>query len=147
MKRTGFAAGLILAAAAATAIGGSMGMAASTPNTRTTSTDGHRRDVPAATPTGPAVSCIPLVGIRESQVRDDWTIDFRTAGNKWYRNTLPYRCSSLGFERAFSYATSLSQLCNTDIITVIATGGGGGPRGSCGLGSFQPVDLAKKLKK
>nr|WP_255504805.1 hypothetical protein [Novosphingobium sp. EMRT-2] len=111
------------------------------------STDGHRRDVPAATPTGPAVSCIPLVGIRESQVRDDWTIDFRTAGNKWYRNTLPYRCSSLGFERAFSYATSLSQLCNTDIITVIATGGGGGPRGSCGLGSFQPVELTKKLKK
>lgn len=143
MKRKGFAAaGLVLAIVAATAIGGSLGMAAGT-----TSTDGHRRDVPAATPTGPAVSCIPLVGIRESQVRDDWTIDFRTAGNKWYRNTLPYRCSSLGFERAFSYATSLSQLCNTDIITVIATGGGGGPRGSCGLGSFQPVELAKKLKK
>ena len=143
MKRKGFAAaGLVLAIAAATAIGGSMGMAAGT-----TATDGHRRDVPAATPTGPAVSCIPLVAIRESQVRDDWTIDFRTAGNKWYRNTLPYRCNSLGFERAFSYATSLSQLCNTDIITVIATGGGGGPRGSCGLGSFQPVELAKKLKK
>lgn len=143
MKRKGFAAaGLVLATVAATAIGGSLGMAAGT-----TSTDGHRRDVPAATPTGPAVSCIPLVGIRESQVRDDWTIDFRTAGNKWYRNTLPYRCSSLGFERAFSYATSLSQLCNTDIITVISTGGGGGPRGSCGLGSFQPVELAKKLKK
>lgn len=143
MKRKGFAAaGLVLATVAATAIGGSMGMAAST-----MSTDGHRRDVPAATPTGPAVSCIPLVGIRESQVRDDWTIDFRTAGDKWYRNTLPYRCSSLGFERAFSYATSLSQLCNTDIITVIATGGGGGPRGSCGLGSFQPVELAKNLKK
>ena len=143
MKRLRFAAtGLVLATAAATVIGGSIGMAAGT-----TSTDGHRRDVPAATPAGPAVSCIPLVGIRESQVRDDWTIDFRTAGNRWYRNTLPYRCNGLGFERAFSYATSLSQLCNTDIITVIATGGGGGSRGSCGLGSFQPVELAKKIKK
>ncbi len=105
--------------------------------------DGHAKDVPAATPAGAPVSCIPLVQIQESRVRDDWTIDFRVSGTKWYRNTLPNRCYSLGFEKAFSYQTSLSQLCNVDIITVFASGPGGGPRGSCGLGQFQPVTLAK----
>ena len=109
-----------------------------------TGSNGHAANVPAATPTGPAVTCIPLAQIRESRVRDDWTIDFRTNGNQWYRNTLPNRCSSLGFQRAFSYATSLSQLCNVDIITVFNNGGGPqGPMGSCGLGQFQPVNLAK----
>lgn len=105
--------------------------------------DGHGKDVPAARAAGPAQSCIPLAQISESRVRDDWTIDFRTRGNRWYRNTLPYRCSGLGFERAFSYATSQSQLCSTDIITVIQTGTPAGPRGSCGLGAFQPVELIK----
>lgn len=108
-----------------------------------TGTGGHAANVPAATLTGAPVSCIPLAQIRESRVRDDWTIDFRISGTKWYRNTLPYRCSGLGFEQAFSYQTSLSQLCNVDIITVFANGAAGGPRGSCGLGQFQPVTLAK----
>lgn len=107
--------------------------------------NGHAANVPLATATGPAVSCIPLTSIQESRVRDDWTIDFRVSGTKWYRNTLPNRCSSLGFERAFSYETSLSQLCNVDIIRVIPNGGGPrGPLNSCGLGMFQPVTLAKE---
>ncbi|WP_253185875.1 hypothetical protein [Novosphingobium sp. NDB2Meth1] len=109
---------------------------------------GHAADIPAATPTGKAVTCIPITSIRESRVRDDWTIDFRTGGDTWYRNTLPNRCSNLGFERSFSYATSLAQLCNVDIITVFRNGGGPtGPLGSCGLGMFQPVKLAKEGKK
>ena len=109
---------------------------------------GNAADIPAATPTGKAVSCIPITAIRESRVRDDWTIDFRTGGDTWYRNSLPNRCSNLGFERAFSYSTSLSQLCNVDIITVFRNGGGPqGPLGSCGLGEFQPVKLAKEAKK
>lgn len=108
-----------------------------------TGTDGHASNVPVATPVGAPVNCIPIVQIRESRVRDDWTIDFRTGGKEWYRNTLPNRCSSLGFERAFSYQTSLAQLCNVDIITVFANGAAGGPRGSCGLGQFQPVTLAR----
>lgn len=110
--------------------------------------NGHAADVPAATPAGKAVSCIQITAIRESRVRDDWTIDFRTGGDTWYRNSLPYRCSNLGFERAFSYSTSLSQLCNVDIITVFRNGGGPtGPLGSCGLGMFQPVKLAQDAKK
>ena len=34
---------------------------------------GHAADIPAATPTGKAVTCIPITSIRESRVRDDWT--------------------------------------------------------------------------
>lgn len=105
--------------------------------------DGHAKAIPAATPTGPAVSCVQLAQIRSSRVRDDWTIDFQVSGNKWYRNTLPYRCNGLGFERTFSYSTAIPQLCNVDIITVFATNAPVGPRGSCGLGQFQPVTLAK----
>ena len=106
--------------------------------------NGHAANLPVATPVGPPVNCIPLSAARESQVRDDWTIDFRTGGKRWYRTVLPYRCNSLGFDRAFTYQTSLSVLCSTDIITVFAqNGGGGGPRGSCGLGQFQPVEIAK----
>ena len=117
-------------------------LAACAPMGKGTGSDGHARDVPVARATGAAQSCIPLAQISESRVRDDWTIDFRLSGNRWVRNTLPYRCSSLGFERAFSYETSLSQLCSTDIIRVIQTS----PpmtRGACGLGQFQPVELVK----
>ena len=107
--------------------------------------NGHSTNTPAVKVVGEPVNCLPIPSIRESRVRDDWTIDFRTNNNRWYRNTLPNRCNGLGFERAFSYATSLTQVCNVDIITVIANTGGPGPinRGSCGLGQFTPVELVK----
>ena len=79
---------------------------------------------PEARETGKAVDCVSLTQLRESRVRSDQVIDFRTSGKKWYRNTLPYSCPSLGFEERFSYKTSLSQLCSTDIITVFHTAGG-----------------------
>ena len=102
---------------------------------------------PEARETGAAVDCIPIVQIRESRVRNDQVIDFRSSGKKWYRNTLPYSCPSLGFEERFSYKTSLSQLCSTDIITVLYTTGGRlDPGASCGLGKFQPVELVKVTK-
>lgn len=103
--------------------------------------------VPAAEVTGEAVSCINLSQIRSSQVRDDRTIDFLMNGGKVYRNDLPYQCGSLGFERAFTYSTSLTQLCNVDIITVLQNFGGTLNRGaSCGLGLFTPVKLVKQPK-
>jgi hypothetical protein len=92
----------------------------------------------AIRPAGPAKSCIPIAQIRETRVRDDRTIDFVMNGRTVYRNTLPSPCPELGVERRFGYETSLSQLCSTDIVTVLRTG----PvyRGaSCGLGQFQPV--------
>ena len=103
-----------------------------------------RRRVPPATPAGEPVRCIALTQIRETRVRDDRTIDFIMRGRRQvYRNTLPNSCPGLGFEQRFSYATSLSQLCSVDIITVLYAA----PiqRGaSCGLGQFQPVTLQRK---
>jgi len=129
---------IALAAAASLAVTGSTAIAKR-----------DRGEVPAATTTtGKAVSCIPLRSIRESRVRNDRVIDFRTTGTKWYRNTLPNDCPSLGFEERFSYKTSLSQLCSTDIITVLYSGGPGLTRGaSCGLGQFEPVTIAKAVKR
>ena len=104
----------------------------------------HRGAPPAATPAGPPISCVPLSGIRDTQVRSDQVIDFRMSGRRVYRNTLPQPCPSLGAERRFSYRTSIGQLCSSDIITVFTTSGGGiQPLGSCGLGQFQPVVLAE----
>ncbi|WP_373487277.1 hypothetical protein [Blastomonas sp.] len=110
--------------------------------------DGPKQSrVPAAEVIGEPVQCINLSQIRSTQVRDDQTIDFIMNGGKVYRNELPYQCSTLGFDRAFSYATSISQLCNVDIITVVRNIGGRLDNGgSCGLGQFTPVKLVKTPK-
>jgi hypothetical protein len=98
---------------------------------------------PAATVTGPAESCIPLAQARASRIRDDWTIDFIRDGKRAWRNTLPQRCPGLKSADAFSYKTSLSQLCSNDIIYVLENVGGGLREGpGCGLGRFVPVELA-----
>ncbi len=89
-------------------------------------------------------SCIELSRIRESKVVDDRTIDFILRDGTVLRNTLPYACPQLGFERAFSYSTSLSRLCSVDIITVINQGGGIRTGASCGLGSFAPYTPVPK---
>jgi hypothetical protein len=97
--------------------------------------------VPVATPVGEARSCIPIAQIRQTLVRDDRTIDFIASGKRVYRNVLPAGCPSLGSERRFVYETSLTQLCSTDIITVLFDAPlMRGP--SCGLGKFQPVILS-----
>jgi len=92
---------------------------------------------------GKAVSCVPLNAIQSTRVRDDSTIDFYMNGHKVYRNRLPNSCPQLGFEERFSFSTSLSELCSTDIITVLMSPGiTRGP--SCGLGQFQPVTGAPR---
>ncbi len=99
---------------------------------------------PPPVETGPPVSCINLRNIRGTQVIDDQTIDFHMAGNKVFRNTLPNRCPQLGFQRAFAYQTSISQLCSVDIITVIVQGGGPMMGATCGLGKFTPIEPAAR---
>lgn len=93
-------------------------------------------------PAGKAVDCVQLRQINNTRVRDDRTIDFHMLGGKIYRNTLPYSCPSLGFEKKFMYKTSLSQLCSVDIITVLHNTGGLDRGASCGLGKFQPMTKA-----
>jgi len=97
-------------------------------------------EVPPATPSGPARTCLSLASIEESLVRSDRVIDIRTIGRRLYRVTLPQRCPGLGSERRFAYATSIGQLCAQDLITVLyASGPMQGAR--CGLAPFQPVTL------
>ena len=103
------------------------------------------KEVPPATPAGPAVDCVNLSQVRETHVRSDSVIDFDMGGGKIYRNTLPYACPQLGFEEKFLYKTSIGQLCSVDVITVLHDGPGG-VGATCGLGVFQPVTLAKPPK-
>ena len=101
------------------------------------------RPQPVATPAGDPVNCIPIIQIDHTRVRDDRTIDFFMRGRRQvYRNVLPNTCPQLGFEEGFSYETSLSQLCNVDIITVLLRTAGLRRGASCGLGQFQPVTLS-----
>lgn len=124
-----------------------VGVAALVACTSSVASGGGKKEIPAVKETGAAVDCLQTFQIRESRVRSDQVIDFRTNGKKWYRNTLPYSCPSLGFEERFSYKTSINQLCSTDIITVLQSAGSGLSQGaSCGLGKFQPVELLPKAK-
>ena len=87
---------------------------------------------------GEPVSCVNISRIRNTQVHDDYTIDFNLGGGDIYRNTLPNRCPQLGFEERFAYEVSTGQLCSVDTIAVIVGGAvGRGPR--CSLGEFVPV--------
>ncbi len=95
---------------------------------------------PPAAADAPARTCVLLQNIRETRVINDQTIDFYLRDGKVLRNTLPNRCPNLGVERAFTYATSITQLCNVDIITVINQGGGNMLGARCGLGKFTPYD-------
>jgi len=92
----------------------------------------------------PAEQCVELSRIRESKVIDDRTIDFYMRDGRVLRNNLPNNCPQLGFERAFSYSTSINRLCSVDIITVIIQGGGPRTGVSCGLGKFVPYTPVPK---
>ncbi len=96
---------------------------------------------------GEPKTCINRSQIRDTDVIDDQTIDFRMRGGAIYRNKLPNKCSGLGFEEAFSYRTSTNRLCNVDIIRVLDhTAGRIDTRGACGLGKFQEITKTKREK-
>jgi len=81
--------------------------------------------------------CLPLGSLRQTIVRNDHSIDFVLRDGSVWRNTLPNRCPQLGIERAFSYQTSLSQLCRQDVISVVLQTGGQMLAARCGLGPFE----------
>ncbi len=104
----------------------------------------ERKPPPEVRIIGEPTNCVNIHSIRSTNVVDNQTIDFKMAGGKTLRNVLPYSCPSLKFNDSFSYRTSLSQLCNVDIIRVLHSGGGHLQEGAaCGLGKFQQVEVAK----
>ena len=95
--------------------------------------------------TGETENCIMPSRIRSTHVIDDQTIDFEMLGGDVYRNSLPHKCPSLGFEERFSYKLSTSQLCSVDIIYVLHNYGGSLSQGAgCGLGKFQKMEKVAK---
>ncbi len=90
-------------------------------------------------------NCLQLMQIRSNNVVDGQTIDFQLRDGSVWRNRLPRSCPTLGFNQAFSYSTSIPQLCNVDIIRVIVQGNPGIIGASCGLGKFER--LAPKPRK
>lgn len=98
---------------------------------------------PAAKPNGPPVSCIPLAQVNETRVRDDWTIDFISHGKRGWRNNLRDRCPGLRAANAITYATSLSQLCTTDVVYTLEQTPGPRRGIACNLGQFVPVELER----
>src|SRR5687767_10124268 len=92
---------------------------------------------PAVEVVGAPVNCIQTSRIDSTRVHDDFTIDFDMLGDEVYRNTLPNRCTSLGFEERFSHSSTTGQLCSVDTITVLYSDSRRGQ--ACGLGQFVPV--------
>jgi hypothetical protein len=90
---------------------------------------------------GPPVSCITTSQIRSMRIINDQTIDFETTGRRVFRNTLPFHCAGLSFNRTIRHNSRTSQLCSLNTITVRSPGGDwSGP--TCSLGQFQPMKRA-----
>ena len=92
---------------------------------------------PAIVALGETRSCISTDRIRDTRVEDDFTIDFEMVDGTIYRNTLPNRCYSLGFEERFAHSSTTGQLCDIDTVTVLLSNGSRGS--TCALGNFLPV--------
>ncbi len=93
--------------------------------------------------------CVSLARIDHTEVLDNQNILFFMKGGRIYLNRLPHKCPGLARREAFMYRTSLGQLCNVDIITVLDDiGFGFSPGASCGLGQFYPrtADQGEALK-
>ena len=57
-----------------------------------------------------------------------------------YLDNLPYPCLGLRRDTAWLHRTSMNEVCDLDIITVLNhVGGGFMPGASCGLGRFDPI--------
>ncbi|MBQ0760939.1 MAG: hypothetical protein KBT72_14880 [Zhongshania sp.] len=94
--------------------------------------------------------CVNLRRIDQMDVVDNRTILFYMNGKEIFLNDLPYPCTSLSRHKTVMYRTSLSELCNVDVITVLNTIGSGFlPGASCGLGHFHPItkENADQIKK
>lgn len=85
--------------------------------------------------------CIQIIQISNSRILDNRNILFEMSLGPDYLNTLPNACPGMGRNKAIMFVTSLSELCDLDMITVLDQVGGGFMRGAtCGLGKFVPVE-------
>ena len=98
-------------------------------------------DTPAGyTRTGETTDCLRLVSIQSTEILNDRQILFKVAGGAWLQE--PKNCSTLRKHYALSYKTSMSQLCTTDIITLIDASTPESFVGSCSFEPFQKLERA-----
>lgn len=87
------------------------------------------------------VHCLSTLRIRSSDVLSHRFILFRMTDRTAYINELSHPCPGLSSNDPFMYRTSIGQLCDLDIVTVLENSGFGlMPGASCGLGMFKPID-------
>lgn len=87
------------------------------------------------------VHCLSLNRIKSTEVLGDSHILFRMVDGKNYVNVLNHACPGLKRNKTIMYRTSIGQLCDLDILTVLDdVGFGFMPGASCGLGNFRPID-------
>jgi hypothetical protein len=93
-------------------------------------------DPPPATP-----HCVELRRIDHTEVVGEQDILFLMKDKAIYRNQLPHACPGLARGDPFMYRVVLSQLCDTDVITMLQRWSFGfTPTESCALGKFQLID-------
>ncbi len=89
---------------------------------------------------GDAIHCVRVQGIQRIDIVDSDTLVFRMRNGKVYRNDLPYNCPGLRRDDTLMYRTTIGQVCDLDIVTVLEDWGFGfAPGVSCGLGVFHPI--------
>ncbi len=94
--------------------------------------------------TGERRQCISTRRMPHSVVIDDSTIFFSGLGKRGYMNRLARNCPKLAFENRFAYQTIGTQLCKSEIITVLDSYGS--PWSSCALGDFEVWEKKPKEK-
>lgn len=94
--------------------------------------------------TGDMRTCLSLRSIDQIKPLDESHFLVRVGVNDYYLNEIPGRCS--GADNSFNrlqYTTSLSQLCRSEIISIVDNTSGF-TVGSCGLGSFERLEKKPK---
>jgi hypothetical protein len=84
--------------------------------------------------------CVRISNIDNIDIINDRTLLFEMRAGSSYRNDLPRNCPGLDERDTLMYRSTVGQLCNIDIITVLDDWGFGfAPGVSCSLGMFHPV--------
>ncbi len=84
--------------------------------------------------------CVRVQDIENIDIVDARTLIFHMRNDEVYQNDLPHACPGLKRNDTLMYRSSVGQLCNIDIVTVLEDWGFGfAPGASCGLGMFHPI--------
>ena len=85
-------------------------------------------------------NCLHLSTVDRIEILDEQHILFFMYDGRIYNNHLSRKCPGLRRNDCIMYRTTLNQLCNIDMFTVLENiGGGFMPGATCSLGKFYPA--------